>query len=463
MSSSSHTASGPDDRWSLPPLRGARLHLIGIAGRGMAPMAIAAQSLGAEVSGCDRAGPELQRQALAHAGIPIWPEHDATHVDGGVHVVATSIAPSAHPEMVEARRLGILHHRTDLLAAILRDRPGAGITGSHGKGTVTALAAAALQTAGLDPLAVIGAHVPALGGVALTGTGPTVAEVDDSDTTLRRVSCDVAVVTNLDADHPHLPFSLAETTAAVGEFVAKARRLVILGRSPRMAQLRDYASADVVQYGRDFGARTLNTTPQFTELALRGPGGVRARTRLRLLGPASPLNASLAFATAIALGADAEAAAAGLEQIDRIDRRLEPIGERDGIQVFDDFGGKHPANVRAGIDALRSRFPGARVVAVFEPFGPYLHRWGRRYARALSHADLVIAVPPAVIPDYPSDPADDLRWWETCRVPARRVDGQEAAVEAAMGSASDGDVVVFFAQANRSRAMARDAVAARQP
>jgi UDP-N-acetylmuramate--alanine ligase len=296
-------------------LVGESYHLFGIAGRGMTPLALAARHLGADVTGCDRGGQEETREALAAAGLVFDRDHSPSHVAPGVIFVATSVAPPDEPEVVAAEQAGGVLHRTDLLARVLEVRPGAGVTGSHGKGTVTALAAAALEAAGLDPLAVVGASVPDLGGMVRLGGGPTVAEVDDSDLSLARVATEVAVVTNLDDDHPHLPGSLSQAVEGVGEFVSKARSRVVLGPSPRRERLAAYAQTEVWRYRKDFSARTVSTGADGTRLELSGPDGSSVSALVRLLGPQTAANASLAFATAIALGADPEAAAAGLATV----------------------------------------------------------------------------------------------------------------------------------------------------
>ncbi|MBJ7356808.1 Mur ligase domain-containing protein [Nocardioides sp.] len=433
------------------PLAGERYHLFGIAGRGMAPLALAARHLGAEVTGCDRRGQEETDAALAAAGLPYDRVHSADHVADDVAFVATSVAPSDEPEVVAAQRAGGVLHRTDLLARVLEARPGVGVTGSHGKGTVTALAAAAMEAAGLDPLAVIGVTVPDVGGMVRLGAGPTVAEVDDSDLSLARVVSDVAVVTNLDDDHPHLSSSLAEAVEGVGEFVSRARRLVVLGPSPRRERLAAYAEADVWRYREDFSAHTVSTDAEGTRLVLTAPDGSRVPALVRLLGPQTAANASLAFAVAIASGADPEAAAEGLATVRTIRRRLEPMGARDGIRVFDDFGAKHPACVRGGIQTLRRHFPEARIIAAFEAYGPYLARWGRRYARALSLADQVVVAPAMFSADYAAGARFDERWTDACTVPPVLVTSREEAAAAAMSLAGPGDVVVSFAQLGTGR------------
>ncbi|WP_372734719.1 Mur ligase domain-containing protein [Nocardioides sp.] len=439
------------------PLAGEKYHLLGIAGRGMAPVAIAAQFLGAEVTGCDLKAREDSQRYLTGAGIAIEPGHSVDHVRPGETVVATSVASSDEPELLVAQERGQVWHRTDLLARVLRGRPGAGITGSHGKGTVTALTAAALDEAGLDPLAIIGVPVPELGGITRLGAGPTVAEVDDSDLTLRGVVTDVAAVTNLDEDHPHLAIPLRRVTEAVGEFVSRARRTVVLGPSPRAAQLETYATAEVWRYGRDFAARTLEAGGGHTRVSLRGPGGVREEATLRLLGPQTAQNAAVAFATALALGADPAAAAAGLGRVDRIVRRMEPVGSHNGVRVFDDFGGKHPINVRLGLATLRRHFPDSRITAVFEPYGPYLSQWGYRYAKALGGADHVVFAPPVYLAYYDEGRRVGPEWMHSCQTSWEFAEGRGAAVSAAERSSRPGDLIVFFVQLHQGAVMAQAA------
>lgn len=431
----------------------------------MAPLAIAARHLGADVSGCDRAGHPDRIADVERVGVRVEHRHDPAHIERGVEFVATSVAATDHPEVRRAVDVASgVRHRTDLLADVLRARTSAGITGSHGKGTVTALAAGALAEAGLDPLAVIGASVPAFGGIARLGSGPIVAEVDDSDLTLARVTSDVAVATNLDDDHPYLPTRLEDAVAAVGDFLANATSRVIVGPGPRAERLAARASAPVWRYGRDFRVRRLSAAGGETRIALSGPDGAREEATVRLLGGATETNAALAFATALALGADPAAAARGLGAVDRIVRRMEPVGEVDGVRVFDDFGGKHPTNVRRGLESLRRHFPHARIIALFVPYGPYLTRWGYRYARSFSGADEVLLLPPAFSADFAAEGRADDDWLDAFSVPLSRVESEAEGVAEAVARARPGDVVVLFAQVNASLVVAhdiRDALAAR--
>jgi UDP-N-acetylmuramate-alanine ligase len=180
---------------------------------------------------------------------------------------------------------------------------------------------------------------------------------------------------------------------------------------------------------------------------------------VRLLGARLAMNAALAWAGAVSLGADPDGAAEGLGRIGVIWRRLELLGSRDGVSIVDDFGGKHPASVRAGIEALRSYFPGASITAVLEPCGHFMARWGHRYAQALGAADRVVVVPAFFHPDYERGGAFDDRWAGACRVAPTYVDDHAAAAATAMRISRPGDVVVFFSQRASSRVMAESALA----
>ncbi|MDX6372587.1 MAG: UDP-N-acetylmuramate--alanine ligase [Nocardioidaceae bacterium] len=444
----------PDGR----PLTGERYHLVGLAGRGMAPLAVAARHLGAQVSGCDHGGLRHYLDFLHAAGIDPATTHSIRHFAGGATVVASSVVPAELPELVAAAAAGRLWHRTDLLARVLATRRSLGVSGSHGKGTVAALAAAALEGAGLDPLAILGVMVPRYAGATRLGAGPIVAEVDDSDLTVSRVCVDVAVVTNLDHDHPYLDHRLADAVQAVGEFVGKARERVLVGPSPRAERLAAHAKVEVWRVGRELTARTMAVGSGETRLELRAPDGVREEATIRLIGPRSGPNAALAFGAALSFGAEPAAAAAGLGTLDRLYQRLEPIVERDGVRIFADYGFKHPVNMRTGLEALRRHFPRARIVAVFEPYVGYLAPWGRRYARALGLAERVVLAPPTGTEDFPDGRPFDPAWYDACPVPVVHADKAEA-LDAGLAECRPGDVLVLFGRTRTLAEMTEQALA----
>jgi UDP-N-acetylmuramate--alanine ligase len=420
----------------------------------MAPLAVVARHLGAEVTGCDRAPSDEVAAWLAAQGLDFDRSHRPEHLGAGVTAVGTSVADATDPEVVAARAQG-LWHRTDLLAHVLRQRPSVGVTGSHGKGTVAALTTAALVAAGREPNAVLGLSAPELGGFARLGSGPMVAEVDDSDNSLARVDTDVAVVTALDDDHPHLDVTLAQKVHGVGEYVGRATQRVLLGASPRAGRLAPYARAEVWRYGHELSGRVVARQGTETVVELRAPDGVRAEARLRTLVVRAQMNAALAWGAALTLGADPEVAAKGLGELTTLTRRMQVLGERDGVVVVDDMGAKHPASIRGALDTLRRHRPEGRVVVVFEPLELFLPRWGNRYARALSGADEVLLLPAFGNSDYAAGSAFDSDWAAVCQAPVRRVTDHASAVDAARAVTRPGDVLVVLTHRNASRHLAR--------
>jgi len=304
---------------------------------------------------------------------------------------------------------------------------------------------------------------PQLGGAFHSAPGPAIVEVDGSDLAAHFVTCDVATVTNLDEDHPYMPVTVAEEAASVAGFVANARTHVILGPSPRRELIARSARVPVWRIGVDVTARVARQRDEGTVVRIEGPDdGERVEALVRLLGPATSTNAALAYASARALGADPEAAAHGLSAIDRLDRRLEPLGRHRGVWVYDDFGAKHPAAVRGGLLALRRRHPRARIIAVFEPlFGATIRTWGWRYARALRLADLPIILPTVEHPDYPAtdDPAL-CDWFRAIGGAATASATPAAAARLAARRAKTGDVIVGLVQMNQRGVELRELVIA---
>lgn len=434
------------------------LHFFGIAGRGMTPLAILAKELGAQVDGCDRAGRHENIEFLERSEILVFREHDENHLQNNTELVITSIAPSENVEVSKARKEQRLKTRSELLGLIFESRQGIGVTGSHGKGTVTALTTAALESAGLDPLALIGVDIPYFSGVTRIGSGSLVAEVDDSDLSLRTIASDIVVVTNLDEDHPHLKITLNKAVEGIGEYVSRAHKLVILGPSPRSEKLALYSNAPVWKYGKNFGGKIEQQVQGITEMTLWVEGHPPQKVRSSLLTPKTEVNMSLAFAAAIAQGAHPELAARGLENITLISRRLEPIPSASQRKIFDDFGGKHPANILAGLKLLRQHFPKSRIIAVFEPYGPYLSKWGSRYSKALSKADEVVIAPPIYLADYPGSSKASETWFKHSHFTHLHVaSDQQHAVDLAISLSPSDEIVVFFAQIHNSKQMALSA------
>ena len=395
----------------LPPLDGLRMHMVGIRGRGLRPLAIVARYLGAQVDGCDLYG-DIAHPELVGAEITVAAGHEVEHVDGR-HVVTSSAVPRELPEIAAALAVGRLHHRADLLAAVMAARVSVGVTGSHGKGTVAALIAAALLRHGDDPLAIIGAPVRNFGGSVHLGSGPLVAEVDDSDGSLSRITADVALLTNSWFDHPIFGRTLTENRRDISVFLENTPvdGHVILGRQKELRPMARRAQATVLALGRDFDGSTHSVSRTGEVVEVTDLDGSRFHVEVNILAGNLADDVAMAFMALRAIGLSGEQAAVSLGALTGLSRRVEFIGEASGVCVYDDLG-KHPESLSAVLQEIRKRTSG-RLHLVFEPF---LHadllRWRSRWIEVLAQADSVIVLPVELRQSFPV-PRRAPRNWAT--------------------------------------------------
>jgi UDP-N-acetylmuramate--alanine ligase len=396
----------PDLALSVPPAdRLGHVHFVGIGGVGMAGIARIMLERGVPVSGSDAAD-SATLQALAGLGARVHVGHDAAHVAGADTVVVTSAARETNPELVEARRLGLLVlHRSQALAALMHGRRAVAVAGTHGKTTTTSMLTVALRHAGADPSFAIGGELTEGGDSAHQGAGEVfVAEADESDGSFLLYEPTVAVVTNVEPDHlDH--YGTADAVSAA--FDAFAER--VLPGGVVVACADDPGSAHVATGVRGrrgpTGVRTYGVLEsadvRVVGLDASGPGvrfGLRAEglpevaLTLRVPGVHNALDAAAAWAAGTWLGHDPHLLAEGLAGYGGARRRFETKGTVGGVRVLDDYA-HHPSEVAAVLRAVRGVSGDGRVLAVFQP---HLYSRTRIFAddfgRALGLADDVVVL-----------------------------------------------------------------------
>ncbi|WP_419161167.1 UDP-N-acetylmuramate--L-alanine ligase [Candidatus Palauibacter sp.] len=386
------------------PAPGARVHLMGIGGAGMRGLALLLDHTGYVVSGCDR-GPADALGDLTARGIRVAGAHDAAHVAGADLLVRSSAVPVDVPEVAGAEAAGVpVLRRARALGALLNDRTLVGIAGTHGKTTITAMAGHAAAAAGIDPLVLVGGHVPAWDGFVRLGRGPAVVEADEFDRSFLELRPTVAVVSSLEAEHLDTYGDYASLRSAFAEFAERARRAggLIYCHDDEGARGLAEAAGFGCGYGFEKGAwcRIEATGPR--DCRFTWPDGV-ADITLRVPGRHNQLNAAAAFLATVQVGGDPGAAAGGLANFRGVGRRLECLAEWPDLKVFDDYA-HHPTEVAASIAALRQAHPAARLTVVFQP-----HLFTRTRAFAEAFADALAAADEArVLPVYPAREAPIL-------------------------------------------------------
>lgn len=372
------------------------VHFMGIGGAGMCGLAEWLVAEGGEVTGCDlKQGPALAR--LAELGAQVSIGHSAEHLKGAVALVYTPAVPHDHPELARARELGIpLLKRAEALGALVSTGTVVAIAGTHGKTSTTALTVAVLASAGLDPTGFVGGRVPEWGGNLRRGSRALfVVEADEFDRSFHALVPDVAVVTNVEADHLDIYGDLEGVRTGFRTFLEKLRPggavLICADDAGAAALLPACPSAQT--YGLSAGSMLRAVEVEHSHDGCRfrviEEGVDRGSARLRLPGDHNLRNALAAAGVARRLGADWDSIRAGWSEFRGVGRRFERLGAAAGVEVVDDYA-HHPTEIAATLGAVRSAWPGRRVVAVFQPHLYSRTRdFHREFGEALAVADRV--------------------------------------------------------------------------
>src|SRR5258708_19424180 len=178
------------------------IHFVGIGGIGMSGIAEMLGEGGMRVWGCDLKGSGAG-DLLVAGGVPVLAGHDPAHLEGVDLVVVTAAVKGHNAEIDAALDRGIpVMKRKEMLGAIVNAGRGIGVSGTHGKTTTSAMVATVLAEAGLDPTVIVGGMLRNLGTNPRSGSGEfVVVEADEYDRTFHALEPEIAVVTNIEADH----------------------------------------------------------------------------------------------------------------------------------------------------------------------------------------------------------------------------------------------------------------------
>ena len=427
------------------------VHFMGIAGAGMSALAELCKRRGATVTGCDQnpsGAPDL-----AGLGIKVSEGHSPAHIDGHRALVVSSAIPKTHPEVARAKELGVpVIRRAEALAEATAGGTLIGIAGTHGKSTTTVMTTQALAAAGLNPTGVVGARVASWNGnLSEGGNDLFVVEADEYDRSFLALSPDVAVVTNVEADHLDIYRDLEDVRGAFNQFVRGARWIVLCADQQYSNSLFTPPSAEVVRYGISsiearLVARKIVTGEGKTSFDVHYDGKPSGHVIVGAVGEHNVLNALAALAVGLArYGVTVEQMAPGLANFVGAERRFQRIGESRGVTLIDDYA-HHPTEIRATLSAARLAFPGRRIVIAFQP---HLYSRTRDFAAefglALAKADQLFLADIYPAREKPIDGVTSQMIAESSTVAGRRPIWMGARPELATALnqfIKDGDVVL---------------------
>lgn len=378
------------------------VHLIGIGGSGLSAIALVLLESGYQVSGSDRQISPLAERVMA-AGAQVFAGHAREHVQGADLVVRSSAIPDDNPEVQAALQAGIpVLKRADFLGRLMQGKTGIAVAGTHGKTTTTAMIAWLLTALGQDPTYIIGGVSANLASNAHAGQGSAfVIEADEYDHMFLGLSPDVAVVTNIEHDHPDCyptPESFFQAFVDFSRRLVEGGTLLAYLNDPGAAQLAAEARQEGLQifgYGLDqpdaeYQARKLEVNVWGgMSFEFAGPSESE-KVDLLVPGRHNVSNALAALAVADLLGLPLQEAAQTLGQYLGTGRRFEVHDQVAGISLVDDYA-HHPTEIRATLEAARIRYNDRRIWAVWQP-----HTYSRTrilqndFATAFANADRVL-------------------------------------------------------------------------
>ena len=336
-------------------------------------------TLGYKVSGSDLKESDVTAH-LKKLGAKVSIGHKAENIEG-VDVVVTSTAVAQdNPEVVAARKNKIpVIPRVEMLAELARMKYAVTIAGTHGKTTTTSLTSLVLAKGGLDPTVVIGGRLKNLKSGAKLGKGEyLVAEADESDGSFLKLSPTIAVVTNIDNDHLDYYGTIENIKQA---FVKHINSVPFYGCSivcsddGNVREIMPQIKRRCLTYGLkntpDYAAKDIKPVDFGCEFDAYNNGKKLGRIRLNVPGIHNVLNSLAAIAVGMELGVSFKDISSALNDYAGVGRRLEIKGDKNGILVIDDYG-HHPAEIRVTLEAIKSNWPGRRLVTLFQP-----HRYTR--------------------------------------------------------------------------------------
>jgi UDP-N-acetylmuramate: L-alanyl-gamma-D-glutamyl-meso-diaminopimelate ligase len=439
-----------------------RIHFLGICGTAMGAVAAAVRDLGYIVTGSDDNVYPPMSTFLQSKGIEISRGYLPEHTPEGIDLVVVGNAICrGNPELESILDKKFFYRSLPetLKEFFLRGRTNIVITGTHGKTTTTALVTWLFRRAGLDPSFLIGGIANDLRqGAAFTGSEYFVIEGDEYDTAFfdKRSKFlhylpETVVINNIEFDHADIFSDLEEIKLSfrrLVNIVPSKGRIFVNGDDRNCLEVVSNSRARVSSVGFEECH-----THRITEVCYSSSGSAFVlggnSFEIPLIGEFNVRNAAMALSVALAHGLPLDAVRDGLASFTGVARRQELRGEVNGIKIIDDFG-HHPTAIRETLFALRHRYPGHKIWAIFEPRSNTTRRaiFQNALPQALKCADSVILAGVAHSDQLPPqdrlDPERVVQSIQESGIPAFYEPHVDDILHRVKPLAKPGDIIVVF-------------------
>lgn len=383
----------PDFSVQVPETLG-KVHFIGIGGSGMSGLARLLAKSGHVVTGSDVRG-SGNIDSLRELGVEIAIGHAEDNLTDADTVIVTGALWQSNPELLKAKKLGLpILHRAVLLASLASSKRLIAVAGAHGKTTTTGMIISALRKLGADPSFVNGGVIVEYGVSSDFGSGELfVIEADESDGSFLNYDTDIAVITNVDADHLDHYVSDTAFFDAFNSFASNATEFAVVNSSdPGCQKLAVSNNDETIRFGYENAQVLLSEVdssgPQVSFTLIFEQSSIQLE--LNIAGEHNAQNAAAAVSVLVGLGYGFSESCQAVSDYQGAERRFELHGEKRGVRVYDDFA-HHPTEVAAALKGARATNPDGKLITVFQP-----HLFSRtrifqkEFAEVLALSDQVI-------------------------------------------------------------------------
>ena len=348
------------------------IHMIGIGGSGMCPIAELLLSRGYKVTGSDR-NDNANVKRLRELGVTVYNEHIGDNIQGADLVAYSAAVPESNPEMVAASENDIPKmERSELLGAITRCYDNViGVSGTHGKTTVSSMITQILLINKQNPNAVIGGKLPMANSSCVVGESETlVCESCEFVDSFLQFSPDITVLLNIDDDHMDYFKTMDNLKNSFKKFVSMGKICYANGDDADVKDVISTLDSRVITYGfdenNDYHPQNIKPGKYGYCFDVVKNGEVVGSLEMHAPGRHNIYNGLVSFAVCYDMGVSASGIAEALSKFTGAGRRFEFIGESKGVTVVDDYA-HHPTEMMATLQAAKT-LDYKKVIVVFQPY-----------------------------------------------------------------------------------------------
>lgn len=332
-----------------------QIHFIGIGGIGVSALAKYYLSRGAKISGSDLSSSEITDELIKIGAQIFIGKHSKKNLPktAGM-VIHTAATAKDNPELEEAKRRKLrVQSYAEALGELTKKYKTITVSGAHGKSTTTAMTALVLEKGHCDPLVIVGTKVKEFGNSNFRSGlgGYFVLEADEWNKSFLRYNPQIAVLTNIDAEHLDTYRNIGHVASVFKKFLSRIPKdgLIIANADDKIVKkIAKESKRRVIWYSlKDKEANLIKNT-------------------IRVTGDHNILNAIAAFRVGRALGVGQAEILQALSGFSGTWRRFEFKGIINKAPIFDDYA-HHPSEIKATLAAAKRRFPFGRVISVFQP------------------------------------------------------------------------------------------------